>query len=183
MLPAAVLVVGLVWLAWTWNRLVAMRARLRAAWAGVETLLKRRADLIPNLVAVVQGAMAFERETLERVVSARTVALGATTPTDRAAAEQALAATVRQLFAVVERYPELRSNSQILGLQQELSSTESDIAHARRYYNAVVRDFNILRETFPNLLIAGSLGFHAGEYFSLDDADRTVPVTHLDPPS
>lgn len=164
-----------VWLAWTWNRLVALRAAMRAAWASVDALLKRRADLIPNLVEVVRGAMDFEAGTLERVVTARSQALGATAPAERAAAESQLAGTVRQLFAVVERYPELKANTQILSLQHELAETESDIASARRYYNAVVRDLNIMRESFPNVLVANALGFAPGEYFELDDGDRAVP--------
>jgi len=171
---------AIIWLVWTWNRLVAMRARMRAAWASVDALLKRRSDLIPNLVAVVKGAMDFESGTLERVVSARGAAMGATGTADRAQAESALAGTVRHLFAVVERYPELKANHQILALQKELAETESDIASARRYYNAVVRDMNIMRETFPNLLVAGPLGFVPGEYFELDDGDRAVPHTDLE---
>ncbi len=171
---------AITWLAWTWNRLTAMRARMRAAWASVDALLKRRADLIPNLVAVVKGAMDFEAGTLERVVSARGAAMGATGAADRAQAEAALTGTVRQLFAVVERYPELKANTQILALQKELGETESDIANARRYYNAVVRDMNIMRETFPNMLVAGPLGFVPGEYFELDDGDRVVPTTSLE---
>lgn len=171
---------AIIWLVWTWNRLVAMRARMRAAWASVDALLKRRADLIPNLVAVVKGAMDFEAGTLERVVSARGAAMGASGPADRAVAEAALAGTVRHLFAVVERYPELKANNQILALQKELAETESDIANARRYYNAVVRDMNIMCETFPNLLVAEPLGFGPGEYFELDDGDRAVPSTALE---
>ncbi|HRX19012.1 MAG: LemA family protein [Gemmatimonadales bacterium] len=172
---------ALVWLAWTWNRLVALRAAMRAAWASVDALLKRRADLIPNLVEVVRGAMDFEAGTLERVVSARSQALGATDRGDRAAAESQLAGTVRHLFAVVERYPELKANTQILSLQRELAETESDIASARRYYNAVVRDLNIMREQFPNVLVANALGFAPGEYFELADGDRAVPSTALEP--
>jgi len=175
-----VAVVALSWAAWTWNRLTALRAAMHAAWASVDALLKRRADLIPNLVAVVKGAMDFESDTLQRVVEARGAALGAHGPTDRAVAEQQLAGTVSHLFAVVERYPTLKANAQILVLQQELSETESDIASARRYYNAVVRDLNIMRETFPNVLVAGPMGFAPGEYFQLDEGDRAVPQAALD---
>jgi LemA protein len=180
LLVVVVLGATILWLAWTWNRLVALRAAMRAAWASVDALLKRRTDLIPNLVAVVKGAMDFEAGTLERVVTARSQALGATAPGERAAAESQLAGTVRQLFAVVERYPELKANTQILSLQRELAETESDIASARRYYNAVVRDLNIMRESFPNVLVANALGFAAGEYFELDDGDRAVPSTALE---
>ena len=167
------------WVMVTWNRLVNLRAAMGAAWASIDALLKRRTDLIPNLVAVVKGAMDYEAGTLERVVEARNTAMAAGPPGERAAAEEALTGTVRQLFAVVERYPELKANSQILELQRELSETESDIASARRYFNAVVRDYNIARERFPALLIAGTLGFVAGEYFDIDDGDRAVPGTAL----
>jgi LemA protein len=168
------------WVIWTWNRLVNLRAAMGAAWASIDALLKRRTDLIPNLVAVVKGAMSYEAGTLERVVKARNAAVAAGPPPERAAAEEALTGTVSQLFAVVERYPELKANRQILELQQELSETESDIASARRYFNAVVRDYNIARERFPALLIAGRLGFVAGEYFDIADGDRVVPSSSLD---
>ncbi|MEO5824457.1 MAG: LemA family protein [Gemmatimonadales bacterium] len=174
-----VVIVILIRVAWTWNRLTSLRAAMHAAWASVDALLKRRADLIPNLVAVVKGAMDFESDTLQRVVEARGAALGANGRSDRATAEQQLTGTVSQLFAMVERYPELKANAQILALQHELAETESDIASARRYYNAVVRDLNIMRETFPNLLVAGPMGFVAGEYFQLDDGDRAVPQANL----
>lgn len=176
-----VLAVAAIWLAWIWNRLVALRAAVRAAWASVDALLKRRANLIPNLVAVVKGAMEYESGTLERITAERTHASGAEKPAERAAIEEQLAGTVRQLFAVVERYPDLKANAQILSLQDELSSTETDIASARRYYNAVVRDFNILRETFPTVLVAAPLGFKPAEYFELsDEAERSVPSANLD---
>ena len=167
------------WAMWTWNRLIALRAAMRAAWASTDALLKRRADLIPNLVPVVKGGMSYEAGTLERVVEARNAAMRAGGPAERAGAEEELTGTVRQLFAVVERYPELKANTQVLELQKELSETESDIASARRYFNAVVRDYNIMRERFPNLLVAGPFGFTAGEYFELDDGDRAVPTTSL----
>jgi LemA protein len=169
-----------IWVMWTWNRLVSLRAAMAAAWASIDALLKRRTDLIPNLVAVVKGAMDYEAGTLERVVEARNTAVAAHRPGERAAAEEALTGTVRQLFAVVERYPELKANSQILELQRELSETESDIASARRYFNAVVRDYNIMQEQFPTRLVAGPLGFATGEYFDIDDADREVPRTALE---
>lgn len=173
---------AVLWLAWVWNRLVAMRARVQAAWASVDALLTRRTDLIPNLVSVVKGAMDFEAGTLERVVGARTAALDARGTAARATAESTLSRTVQQLFAVVERYPDLKANAQILALQQELSTTESDIASARRYYNAVVRDMNILRETFPNLVVASAFGFGAPEYFEIDEGDRAVPTAALERP-
>jgi LemA protein len=177
-----VLVVGsvLAWFLWTWNRLIALRAAVQAAWASIDALLKRRTDLIPNLVSVVEGAMDYERGTLERVVLARNASMQATKPEEQTEAEEQLASTVHQLFAVVERYPDLKTNSQILDLQRELSSTEDDIAMARRYYNAVVRDYNVMRESFPHKLLVNNRNFPPAEFFDLSsDAERMVPKVVL----
>lgn len=167
------------WLAWTWNRLVALRAAMQAAWASVDALLKRRTDLIPNLVALVKGTMSYEADTLTRITEARGSALGAHSVTERAAAETQVTQQMRHLIALVERYPELRANENVLRLQQQLTETENDIASARRYYNAVVRDLNIMRETFPNVLVANLLGFRAGEYFRVDEDERDLPDASL----
>jgi LemA protein len=181
-LVVAVLIAG--WLAMTFNRLVAMRNRMRGAWADVDTLLKHRADLIPNLVQAVRGYMDHEEGTLSRVTEARARAASAGSGPENAAAraeaENALTAGLRQLFAVAESYPDLKANQNVLDLQHQLGETENDIASARRYYNAVVRDFNTLRETFPNVLIAGPFGFRPGEFFELADAaQREVPKVDL----
>ncbi len=178
----AVLIAG--WLAMTFNRLVAMRNRMRGAWADVDTLLKRRADLIPNLMQSVRGYMDHEEGTLQRVTEARARAASAGSGPENAAAraeaENALTAGLRQLFAVAESYPDLKANQNVLDLQRQLGETENDIASARRYYNAVVRDFNTLRETFPNVLVAGPFGFRPGEFFELADAEqREAPKVDL----
>lgn len=171
----------LLWLAWTWNRLVALRAALRAAWASVDVLLKRRADLVPQLVAVVRGSMDHESNTLTRVTESRSSALAADGVAQRANAEEQFGGAVRQLVALVESYPTLRANASALEFQRQLSDTENDIAMARRYYNAVCRDLNILRETFPTLLVANMLGFEAGAYFELSDArEAAVPNASLE---
>jgi LemA protein len=168
---------ALAWVAWVFNRLVSLRNRLRSAWADVDALLKRRSDLIPNLVSAVRGYAGHERRTLEEVTQARAAALGA--GDDRAAraeAENALTRRVHGLIAIAEAYPELRASANFLQLQTELVQTENDIASARRYYNAVARDLNTRRETFPNLLVAAALGFHRAEFFELSDLDeRTAP--------
>ena len=182
MLPTILILLAiaiLVWLAWTWNRLVALRAAMQAAWASVDALLKRRSDLIPNLVSLVKGTMTYEADTLTRIVEARGTALGAHSVTERSAAESQVTQQMRHLLALVEQYPELRANENVLRLQHQLTETENDIASARRYYNAVVRDLNIMRETFPNVLVANALGFRAGEYFKVDDEERDVPETAL----
>ena len=181
-LVVAVLIAG--WLAMTFNRLVAMRNRMRGAWADVDTLLKRRSDLIPNLVQSVRGYMDHEEGTLTRVTEARARAASAGSGPENAAAraeaENALTAGLRQLFALAESYPDLKANQNVLDLQHQLGETENDIASARRYYNAVVRDFNTLRETFPNVLIAGPFGFRPGEFFELADiAEREAPKVDL----
>ncbi len=181
-LVLAVLVAG--WFAWTFNRLVALRNRMRAAWASIDALLKRRTDLIPNLVEAVRGYMGHEQRTLAAVTSARKEALGAGgrpgDTTSRAHAENVLTGGLRQLLALAEAYPELKASDTVLSLQRQLAETENDIASARRYYNAVVRDFNTLRESFPTLLVANALGFQAGAYFELSDiAERNAPATNL----
>ena len=187
MLPVILLVLAVLfagWLGLTFNRLVALRNRMRAAWASIDALLKRRTDLIPNLVQAVRGYMGHEQRTLTEVASARTHALEAggapSDTTTRAHAENTLTSGIRRLFALAEAYPELKASDAVLSLQQQLAETENDIASARRYYNAVVRDFNTLRESFPTLLIANPLGFQAGEFFELSDiAERDAPVTNL----
>lgn len=164
MLTTVLVVVGIAvlgLLAWTWNRLVALRAARDAAWASVDALLKRRSDLVPQLVTLVKGAMRYEADTLTAVTEARSGAVGAE--------------SARRLIAVVEQYPELKANAQILRLQEQLVETENDIASARRYFNAVVRDYNITRESFPTLLVANLLGFGAATYFEVDDDERAVP--------
>lgn len=182
-----IIVVALGWFGWTFNRLVALRNRMRAAWASIDTLLKRRADLVPNLVQAVRGYMAHEQGTLTDIAAARAEALragGAPSDTEqRARAENALTSGVHQLFAVAEAYPDLKANQSVLALQQQLTETENDIASARRYFNAVVRDFNTLRESFPTLLIAGPLGFQPGQYFELSDiAEREAPAADIGAP-
>ena len=177
---AAIVLVALVWGAWVFNRLIGLRNRMRAAWGDVDALLKRRADLIPNLVAAVRGYAGHEERTLTRVTDARAEAVAAEEGPEeaesRAEKENRLTRRMRQLFAVVEAYPELRASANFLELQGELTETENDIAHARRYYNAVVRDYNTLRERFPHLVVARLLGFGPAEYFELAElSEREVP--------
>jgi LemA protein len=166
----------LIWLAWTWNRLVAMRAMLRAAWASVDVLLKRRSDLVPQLVTVVKGAMSYETDALTRITEARTTDLAA-----RALAEERIGGAAKQLIALVESYPTLKANASALEFQKQLADTENDIAMARRYYNAVVRDYNTLRETFPTLMVANTMGFEPAPYFELsDEREAAVPTARLE---
>lgn len=159
-----------------YNSLVRLRVRSENAWADIDVQLKRRHDLIPNLVETVRGYADHERETLESVVQARDRAVQATGPAEQAEAEAGLTGALRQLFALAEDYPELRAVESFTRLQESLNRIEEAIQDARRYYNAVVRDYNTRVQQFPTNLIAGAFGFHEREFFEVEDADvRTVP--------
>jgi len=159
-----------------YNGLVSKRALVEEGWSGIETQLKRRANLIPNLVETVKGYASHERETFEKVTEMRSRSMGAGTVAERGQAESMLSGALANLFAVAEAYPELKANENFQQLQDDLSETENEIQLSRRYYNGTVRDFNIMVETFPNNLISGPFGFTKAEYFEIEnDADRAVP--------
>jgi LemA protein len=160
------------------NGLVRKRNRTQEAWSEIDVELKRRHDLIPNLVSTVQGYAAHEQGTFETVTRARAnaVSAGATgDPNKIAPAENALSGALRSLFAVAENYPQLRAVESFLQLQETLTATEDKIEYARRYYNTSARDYNIALQSFPRNLIAGPLHFKAVAFFSTDEADRAVP--------
>ncbi|MGO8872146.1 MAG: LemA family protein [Acidimicrobiales bacterium] len=160
------------------NGLVRRRNRTQEAWSEIDVELKRRHDLIPNLVSTVQGYAAHERGTFEAVTQARAaaVAAGATGDLEKIApAENALSGALRSLFAVAENYPQLRAVESFLQLQETLTATEDKIEYARRYYNTSARDYNIALQTFPRNLIAGPFGFKAVAFFGADEEDRAVP--------
>ncbi|NKB89887.1 MAG: LemA family protein [Acidobacteria bacterium] len=170
------------WLAFTYNRLVALARRGDGAWADIDTQLKRRSDLVPALVETVKGYASHERETLEEVVRRRTVATDSPHAPDAEtrAAENGLASAMRGLFALAEDYPELRANDRFGMLQGQLAEIEDALQAARRYYNAVVRDLNTRIATFPTVLVAGLLGFGRRDFFELDSPlERTVPKADL----
>jgi LemA protein len=172
----AVLGAAVLWAISLYNRLVQLRNGSESAWSDIDVQLKRRWELIPNLVETVKGYAQHERATFEQVTAARSQAMQATTPAERASAEANLQGVLKSLFAVAEAYPELRANENFLGLQRELSGLEEAIQNARRYYNAVVRDLNTAIESFPANLVAGTLGFSKREYFELDAAEeRSAP--------
>jgi LemA protein len=157
----------------SYNRFVSQRNLVRDAWANIDTELRRRYDLIPNLVETVKGYAAHERTVLENVTNARAMAASATgSPATQAAAEGPLVAALRQLFAVVENYPDLKANQNFLQLQGELGNTEDRLQTARRFYNANVRDYNRRVQSFPSALIARWFGFQEEEFFEVDDALR-----------
>jgi LemA protein len=159
-----------------YNRLVSLRQHVRGAWADIDVQLKRRADLVGNLVETVKGYAAHEQRTLSEVTRLRTAASAALEPQARATAENALTQAVRSLFAVAEAYPALKADQSFVALQAELSQLEIDTQNARRYYNAVVRDYNTALERFPSNLI-GTLGaFRSQTFFELgDEAERRPP--------
>ncbi|MFN8543460.1 MAG: LemA family protein [Candidatus Binatia bacterium] len=176
---AVVLVVGLavvVFAIATYNGLVRLRVQADTSWSDIDVQLKRRCDLVPNLVETVKGYAGHERATLEGVVAARNRAMSAVGPAQRAVAEGALAESLRQLFALAEAYPQLRAVESFTALQSSLASIEEALQNARRYYNAVVRDFNTRIAQFPSNLIANAFAFRPREFFELDGpAEREVP--------
>lgn len=175
----SVLLVLFIFLIVTYNSLVQLRQRLQNAWSQVEVQLKRRYDLIPNLLNTVQGYAAHEKGTFEEITRVRSQAISATSVAEQSQAENRLSQALRSLFAVAENYPELKANTNFLQLQEELSSTESKIAYSRQFYNDTVQKYNTRIELFPTNLVAGILGFGAAEYFTLQDepeARQTVEV-------
>ena len=155
-----------------YNGLVKLRNRIENAWAQIDVQLRRRHDLIPNLVETVQGYATHEREALEAVTSARNAATGAGGVAEQARAENGITSALKSLFAVSEAYPELKANQSFLALQEELSGTEGRITYARQFYNDTVFRYNTKIESFPALLIARPLQFRAREYFEADDTSR-----------
>jgi LemA protein len=159
-----------------YNSLVQLKIRADSAWSDIDVQLKRRHDLIPNLVETVKGYAAHEKSTFENIAKWRSAAMSATAPADRAQAEGQLTMALKSLFAVAEAYPQLRANENFMSLQNSLSQIESDVQNSRRYYNAVVRDYNTRIQSFPANLFAGVFGFTPRQFFELDTpADREVP--------
>jgi LemA protein len=164
-----------------YNGLVGRRNRVDEALAQIEVQLKRRHDLIPNLVNAVKGYMDFEQDVLTKVTEARAnaVAAGAKGPAEQAQAENMLTGALRSLFAVVENYPQLKANENVLSLQEQLTTTENQIGFSRQHYNSSVREYNTAIQTFPNVLLAGIFGFRERDYFQIEEADAAVPVVNL----
>jgi len=180
LIVVVVILVG--WFVVTYNGLVGARNRTQEAWSEIDVELKRRHDLIPNLVATAQGYMGHEAGTLTAVTNARAgaVAAGATgDPTKIGQAENVLSQSLRSLFAVSENYPDLKAISAFTNLQEQLTATEDKIEFSRRFYNGNVRDYNIALQTLPTSLIAGALGFKAFGFFQADEGDRAVPQVNF----
>ncbi len=165
------------WVIFIYNSLVRVRNRVKEAWSDISVQLKRRHDLIPNLVETVKGYAAHEKGVFEAVTQARTQAMGATGKADQATAENQLSQTIKTLFAVAENYPDLKANANFLELQRELSDTEDKIQASRRFYNSMVLELNTRIQTFPTNLMASMFEFHAEEFFSLGSEAEGEPVS------
>lgn len=155
-----------------YNSLIRLRIKVDEGWSDIDTQLKRRYDLIPNLVETVKGYAKHESETLENVVKARQIAMSAEDPNAQAEAENMLTGALKTIFALAENYPDLKANQNFIELQQTLTDIEEHIQLSRRYYNATVRDYNTKREVFPNNIIAGMFNFQKREFFEAEDEER-----------
>lgn len=169
---AAVAGIAVLWLVFTYNRLVTLRFRSKEAISDIDVQLKRRYDLIPNLVEAVKGYMAHEKGVLENVTAARAKVASGGNPLERAQDENALSNTLKTLFAVAENYPDLKANANFLDLQRELADTENKIQASRRFYNTTVRDLNTKIETFPTNIFAGPFGFTRMDFFEADGEEK-----------
>jgi len=170
-----VLAVIVLWIIAVFNGLIRFKNRTNEAWSDIDVQLKRRHDLIPNLIEAVKGYAAHERQLFEKVTEARTRAISAQGIEEKGKAENILSGTLKSLFAVAENYPQLKANENFLQLQNELSDTENKIQAARRFYNSNARDLNIKIETFPSRIIAGMLGFKKREFFAAEEGEKEVP--------
>ena len=170
----AVLVLLVLWVVFAYNHFVTLVQRTKEAWADIDVQLKRRYDLIPNLVETVKGYATHEKSTFENIAAARSAAMSAQGPEAKGQAENMLSGTLKSLFAVAEAYPELKANQNFLSLQGELSDTENKIQAARRFYNGNVRDLTTAMQVFPGNIIAGMFHIEAQKYFELGDADAAA---------
>jgi LemA protein len=175
-----IIVVLVLWVVATYNRLVGLRNQVVNGWRQIDVQLKRRHDLIPNLVNTVRGAMEYERDTLTQVMDARARAAAATGPADAAKKEGELSQALGRLFALAENYPALKANENVKLLQEELTSTENKVGFARQFYNDIATRFNTAQQTFPANMLASTFGFKASELFEVtEDAERAVPAVDL----
>jgi len=175
MIIIGIVVVLLLYVILTYNGLVTLRNRVKEAWSDIDVQLKRRYDLIPNLVEVVKGYASHEKETLERVITARNVAMSANGAKEKGEAENVLSGALKNLFALSENYPDLKASTNFLELQRELSDTENKIQAARRFYNGNVKDFNTKIEMFPTNIVANMFNFKANDFFSIADEEKENP--------
>jgi LemA protein len=175
---AIIFVLG-IWIISTYNSLTALRLRLQNAWRQIDVQLKRRYDLIPNLVETVKGYMQYEQETLQKVIEARSQAMASKGAKEAAEAENALTQSLGKVFALMENYPDLKANKNVLDLQEELTTTENQIAFARQYYNDLVTQYNTKQQVFPSNVLAGMFGFKPSEFFDVPEAEKAMPRVNL----
>ena len=173
-------VFAVLWAIWRYNNLISLKNQVMNAWKQIDVQLKRRHDLIPNLIASVKGEMQFEQDTLEKVIAARNSAVAARGVADTAEKENVLSQTLSRLFALAENYPNLKANEQVRALMEELTSTENKIGFARQFYNDLATRFNIAQQVFPDSLIAQAFKFQTAELFEIKEAaEREVPKVDL----
>jgi LemA protein len=175
---AIIFVLG-IWIISTYNGLTALRLRVQNAWRQIDVQLKRRYDLIPNLVETVKGYMQHEQDTLQKVIEARNKAMASTGVKESAEAQTALTQSLGKMFALMENYPELKASKNVLELQEELTTTENQIAFARQYYNDLVTQYNTKQQVFPSNMLAGFFKFQPSEFFSVPEAETAVPKVNL----
>jgi LemA protein len=178
-----VLILAVLWVVSAYNLLVVLRNRIHNAWKQIDVQLKRRHDLIPNLVEAVRGYMKYEQQTLEKVMEARSRAVASTGVKETAEAEHALTQSLGKIFALIESYPDLKANENVLRLQEELTTTENQIAFARQYYNDLVMRFNTRQEVFPSNIVAGFFNFKPSEFFAVPEAEKAAPRVDLSLPA
>ena len=171
-----IIVVLAIWMGWMYNRFVQLKNRVKEAWSDIDVQLKRRYDLIPNLVETVKGYAKHESGTFEKVTEMRTRAMNATAPKEKAEAENMLSGALKSLFAVSENYPDLKANQNFLELQRELTDTENKIQAARRFYNSVVQDMNNMVQQFPSNIMANMFHFSEVDFFQLNEEAAKEPV-------
>jgi len=175
-----IIIIIVLWLIWSFNRFIVLRNRTKEAWSDIDVQLKRRYNLIPNLVETVKGYASHEKEVLENVTKARNMAIEAGTKEEQAKAENALSSTLKSLFAVAENYPDLKASSNFVELQRELRDTEDKIQAARRFYNTNVRDLNTRIEIFPASIIAKLFKFKKMDFFELEETSEAKKPVKVD---
>jgi LemA protein len=175
---AIIFVLG-IWIIATYNGLTALRLRVQNAWRQIDVQLKRRYDLIPNLVETVKGYMQYEQDTLQKVIDARSKAMASTGVKESAEAQAALTQSLGKVFLLMENYPELKASKNVLDLQEELTTTENQIAFARQYYNDLVTQYNTKQQVFPANMLASFFKFQPSEFFSVPEGETAVPKVNL----
>lgn len=171
-IAGAIVLIVVIWFISSYNRFVSLRNRVEEAFSTMDVYLKKRYDLVPNLVETVKGYAKHESSTFENIVNARSMAMGAQSLEERAKGENMLTGTLKSLFALAENYPELKANQNFLDLQGQLSVIENDIMNSRKYYNAIVREFNIAREAFPSVIVANIMHLEKKKMFEIEDTER-----------